>query len=76
MISMTSWKNRLRRMLFLYELKSLVGQTQKVADFGSKSAIYSTRGPNCHGVQQMDNVGTVGARFAESCYWATVWKVR
>ena len=38
MISMTSWKNRLRRMLFLYELESLVGQTPKVADFGSKSA--------------------------------------
>ena len=36
MISMTSWKNRLRRMLFLYELESLVGQTPKVADFGSK----------------------------------------
>ena len=38
MISMTSWKNRLRRMLFLYELESLVGQTPKVADFGSKCA--------------------------------------
>ena len=41
MISMTSWKNRLRRMLFLYELESLVGQTPKVADFGSKSATSS-----------------------------------
>ena len=38
MISMTSWKNRLRRMLFLDELEPLAGQTQKVADFGSKSA--------------------------------------
>ena len=38
MISMTSWKNRLRRMLFLYELESLVGQTLKVADFEQNSA--------------------------------------
>ena len=43
MISMTSWKNRLRRMLFLYELESLVGQTPKVADFGSKSATGNTQ---------------------------------
>ena len=38
MISMTSWKNRLRRMLFLYELESLVGQTQKVAELCANSA--------------------------------------
>ena len=36
--SITSWKNRLRRMLFLDKLEPLVGQTPKVADFGSKSA--------------------------------------
>ena len=38
MISMTSWKNRLRRMLFLDELEPLVDQTPKVADFGANSA--------------------------------------
>ena len=38
MISMTSWKKRLRRMLFLDELEPLVDQTPKVADFGPKSA--------------------------------------
>ena len=35
---MTSWKNRLRRMLLLDKLEPLVSQTQKVADFGAKSA--------------------------------------
>ena len=39
MISMTSWKNRLRRMLFFDELEPLVGQTPQMADFGSNSAI-------------------------------------
>ena len=45
MISMTSWKNRLRlrRMLFLDKLEPLVGQTQKVAEFGSNSATGHTR---------------------------------
>ena len=38
MISMTSWKSRLQRMLFLYELESLVGQRPKVAEFYSKCA--------------------------------------
>ena len=38
MISMTSWKKRLRRMLFLDELEPLVDQTPKVADFGANSA--------------------------------------
>ena len=38
MISMTSWKKRLRWMLFLDELEPLVSQTLKVADFGSNSA--------------------------------------
>ena len=38
MISMTSWKNRLRRMLFLDELEPLVDQTPKVAEFAPKSA--------------------------------------
>ena len=38
MISMTSWKNRLRRMLFLDKLQPLVGQTPTVADLGAKSA--------------------------------------
>ena len=39
MISMTSWKNRLRRMLFLDKLQPLVGQTLNVAEFEWKSAI-------------------------------------
>ena len=39
MISMTSWKKRLQRMLFLDELEPLVGQTPKVADFDPNSAI-------------------------------------
>ena len=38
MISMTSWKKRLRRMLFLDELDQLVGQTPKMADLGANSA--------------------------------------
>ena len=35
---MTSWKNRLRRMLFLHKLEPLVGQTPIVAEFGAKCA--------------------------------------
>ena len=35
---MTSWKNRLRRMLFLHKLEPLVIQTPKVAEFTPKSA--------------------------------------
>ena len=42
MISMTSWKNRLRRMLFLDELEPLVDQTPKVADLGANSANHLT----------------------------------
>ena len=42
MISMTSWKNRLRRMLFLDKLQPLVGQTLNVAEFGSKSATFGS----------------------------------
>ena len=38
MISMTSWKNRLRRMLFLHKLEPLVIQTPKVAEFTPNSA--------------------------------------
>ena len=38
MISMTSWKNRLQRMLFLDKLQPLVGQMLNVAEFGTKSA--------------------------------------
>ena len=38
MFSMTSWKNQLQRMLFLDNLQPLVGQTPKVAEFGSNSA--------------------------------------
>ena len=38
MISMTSWKNRLRRMLFLDKLPPLVGQTPTVAELGAKCA--------------------------------------
>ena len=38
MISMTSWKDRLQRMLFLDKLQPFVGQTPKAADFGAKSA--------------------------------------
>ena len=38
MISMTSWKSRLQRMLFLDKLQPLVGKTPTVAEFGSKSA--------------------------------------
>ena len=34
---MTSWKNRLRRMLFLHKLEPLVIQTPKVAELGSNS---------------------------------------
>ena len=43
MISMTSWKNRLRRMLFLDKMEPLVGQTQKVAEFEPNSATGHTR---------------------------------
>ena len=40
---MTSWKNRLRRMLFLHKLEPLVSQTPKVAEVGAKSATGNAR---------------------------------
>ena len=52
---MTSWKNRLRRMLLLDMLEPLVGHTPKVAELCSNSANLSAAAVNMAMPSDMDH---------------------